>query len=300
MPRPEKLFALLIGINDYDPQSHEQGVMNLQGCVNDVNAINQLITSHFNYLSPNIKTLRNQEATRDNIIQAFRQHLIKNAAKNTVLVFYFSGHGSRQKMARELQSLRKQAVFETTLVCYDSRVQEENFKGNDLADIELAILIQEASKREAQIVIILDASHSGYDFNYASDVYSAIEMEQGSNEEVTSNGLEKYLDGKYLTVFEQNGQFTIPQSNHLLLAACQEGQYPKETSFDGIKRGVFTYYLEQIVQEYPNITYFDLFFRLKRIVSEAEFQNPMRPQDPFLGVYGNCDPHTQFFTGLKP
>ena len=300
MPRPEKLFALLVGINHYDPRSHEQSVMDLQGCVNDVNAINQLLTSHFNYLSPNIKTLRNEEATRDNIIQAFRQHLIKNAAKNTVLVFYFGGHGSRQKMAKELQPLRKQAVFETTLVCYDSRVQEENFKGNDLADIELAILIQEASQREAQVVIILDASHSGYDFNYALDVYGGIKMEQEGEEETIDKGLEKYLDGKYLTIFEHNGKFTIPQSNHILLAACQEEQYPKETLFDGIKRGIFTYHLEQIIQEYPNITYFDLFFRLKRIVSEVEFQNPIKHQDPFLGVYGNFDPHTQFLTGLKP
>ncbi len=39
--------------------------------------------------------LTDHEATRENILQAFEEHLIKWAQPGNVVVFYFSGHGSQ-------------------------------------------------------------------------------------------------------------------------------------------------------------------------------------------------------------
>jgi uncharacterized caspase-like protein len=85
-----KLYALLVGINNYP-----LGVSPLQGCVNDVEEVNKLLNNSFQRLSPQIVSLTNEQATRQNIIDAFRTHLCQATVNDSVL-FYYSGHGSRE------------------------------------------------------------------------------------------------------------------------------------------------------------------------------------------------------------
>ncbi|MEA5504709.1 caspase family protein [Halotia wernerae UHCC 0503] len=86
---PRKL-ALLVGINQYI-----NGIPPLSGCVNDVLMQQELLTYRFGFNRQDILTLTDQQATRQNILTAFEEHLIKQAKPGDVVVFHFSGHGSR-------------------------------------------------------------------------------------------------------------------------------------------------------------------------------------------------------------
>lgn len=86
---PRKL-ALLVGINQYS-----NGIPQLQGCVNDVLMQKQLLTYRFGFSEQDILTLTDKQATRKGILQAFEEHLIKQAKPGDIVVFHFSGYGSQ-------------------------------------------------------------------------------------------------------------------------------------------------------------------------------------------------------------
>ena len=82
--------ALLIGINDYAGQ-----LRTLKGCVPDVDLQKELLMHRVGFIESDILTLKNEAATRNNILNAFRDHLINACGEGDVAVFHFSGHGRR-------------------------------------------------------------------------------------------------------------------------------------------------------------------------------------------------------------
>ncbi|MFY7804613.1 MAG: caspase family protein, partial [Limnoraphis robusta] len=86
---PRKL-ALLVGINQYQKDP-------LKGCVNDVIMQQMLLTHRFGFNPQDILILTDKQATRQGILEAFEEHLIKQAKPGDVVVFHYSGHGSRVK-----------------------------------------------------------------------------------------------------------------------------------------------------------------------------------------------------------
>ena len=90
---PRKL-ALLIGINNYpDP-----GTPNLTGCLTDIEMQYQLLVHRYGFNPSDILKVADGEAmepTRDNILQAFEEHLIAQARPGDVVVVHYSGHGAK-------------------------------------------------------------------------------------------------------------------------------------------------------------------------------------------------------------
>ena len=66
------LYALLVGINEY-PNPRER----LKGCVNDIKAVEEYLEERLasDSYQLHIHTLFDKEATRNGIIQGFREHL---------------------------------------------------------------------------------------------------------------------------------------------------------------------------------------------------------------------------------
>ncbi|MEM6403263.1 MAG: caspase family protein, partial [Cyanobacteria bacterium P01_D01_bin.116] len=88
---PRKL-ALLVGINNY-----QAGIRPLKGCLTDVEMQRELLLHRFGFNPQDIITLTDEQANRQNILEAFENHLIQQAKPGDVVVFHFSGHGSRVK-----------------------------------------------------------------------------------------------------------------------------------------------------------------------------------------------------------
>ncbi|VXD17531.1 Caspase domain-containing protein [Planktothrix serta PCC 8927] len=279
------IYALLVGIDKY-----QGSVPTLKGCVNDITAIAQYLKERVakDQYQLHLKTLLDEEATRQAIIDGFCKHLC-NAQSNDTVLFYYSGHGSQEQAPEEFGHLEPDGLNET-LVCYDSRLEE----GWDLADKELAKLIHEVSAKNPHITIILDCCHSGSGTKNPfqetgvrlantdqrkrpvnSFIFQLDELEKFShsnNDGVNSIGLK------------------LPKGRHILLGSCQDSQLAKEFNGGGQQRGAFSYFLMDTLQQANGkLTYRDLFNRAKAIIGGRVLD-----QSPQLET-SHPDDENQFF-----
>jgi hypothetical protein len=273
----KKLYALLIGINEYQAGT---GVRNLSACVNDVNAMHTFLQKQYQALLPDaaqIKVLTNAQATRHNVITAFQQHLTQANAEDVVLIYY-SGHGSHGIAAPDFTNYQTDNQ-EQTWVLHDSRAA-----GNyDLADKEIAILLEKIAQSGAKIVFISDSCFSG---SITKDTDF-----QGRFTNATNNvrPLESYLNGVYLRrPRNAHGTIDIPDVKHLALSASNDTESAYE---ENGKNGVFSKHLVAILeQKKGRISYSRLHTQVQAAV-QAE-----RSQHPQIEVYGGFNPNHDFLS----
>jgi pimeloyl-ACP methyl ester carboxylesterase len=294
-----KIYGLLVGIDDY-----LSPVSPLNGCVNDILAVKAYLEGRLatNGYQLNLRTLLNQDATRQGIIDGFRQHL-SQAGSEDVVLFYYAGHGAQEESPEAFWPWEPDRLDET-LVCYDSRSP----KGWDLADKELATLIAEVDQKNPHIVIILDCCHSGSGTRgdlegetavrkaaidrrnrpLDSFIFSLADIEQMSN---SSQALEPNSTG-----------WTLPRGKHIVLSACRDSELAKEYNGSNLPRGAFSYFLLDTLQKANgSLTYRDLFKRTNALVrSKLTDQSPqieatdLKDLDqPFFG--GEIAPSTPYF-----
>ncbi len=88
---PPRKRALLIGINSYNARGDW---LPLTGCLTDLSLLREVLIARFGFAPSDIVVLRDRQATRPNILAAFREHLGQAQSDELVWV-HFSGHGSR-------------------------------------------------------------------------------------------------------------------------------------------------------------------------------------------------------------
>lgn len=152
---PRKL-ALLVGINDYSPG---QGWNPLNGCITDVEMQRNLLVYGFGFNPNDILVVTDRDATRDGILTAFEEHLIKQAKPGDVAVFHYSGHGSRV-VDPDGES---NDGLNSTFVPIDSPVPVgyPNAEGtvNDIMGHSLFLLM--SALQTDNLTVVLDSCHSG-------------------------------------------------------------------------------------------------------------------------------------------
>jgi hypothetical protein len=85
---------------------YPEPVPKLEGCVNDINAIEdylrtRLDTQHYQlHLQRLTINGKDEQPTRKAVIAGFEQHL-RQATEQDVALFYFSGHGSQESAPPE-------------------------------------------------------------------------------------------------------------------------------------------------------------------------------------------------------
>lgn len=276
-----KLYALLVGINEYHP---ETSVNHLKGCVNDVNAMSDFLTQQYKNLDPEILPIVNQDATRENLLRSFESHLGK-AGPDDIAFFYYSGHGSYENTSPEFETYDSKNQNET-LVCYDSRLRGHQ----DLADKEIAVLLERLDPG-AQKILILDSCHSGSITRGDRDELSRQEPAREGSSGVYRRPIDSYLlpgDNYYLTQKAQ-GKVKIPTSSHLLLSACSRDEKALERINEdtGERRGLFSTQLLEVLRiSDGKISYNDLYLQTRiAVIKERKRQTPRL--DPLFGFNAN-------------
>jgi len=278
------IYALLVGIDKYaDPVSP------LEGCVNDVNAIEEYLKSRVKAEGWNLhlRTLKDSEATRQGVINGFREHLCQ-AGSNDVALFHYSGHGSQENAPEEFWDIEPDKLNET-LVCYDSRQKGSR----DLADKELAKLISEVAEKNPQIALILDCCHSG---SGSRDPFQETAVRENDKDE-RSHVLEEYIFSKQeidnLIAGKKASGWNLPKGKHILFASCQNTEKAKEFIADGEKRGAFSYFLTETLKKAKgNLTYRDLFKQ-----TNASVRSKYNNQSPQLEAIDSKDLEQLFLGG---
>jgi len=284
------LYALLVGINTYD---YSSGVSPLQGCVNDVNAMQAYLAGRVaaDEIAFHPLVLTNQHATREAVIEGFRTHLCQAGAED-IAFFYYAGHGAQAAAPEAFWPVEADHLLET-LVCYDSRTRDSW----DIADKELAQLLAEVYAKKPHIAVVLDCCHSGSGTrgSEARDVATRhaptdwrsrpidsfiVSPEQAAKAN-SSRSLKPLLTG-----------LSLPKSRHVVLSACRDIEEAREYHGGEVPHGTFSYFLlESLKKATGNLTYRDLFKRTNALVrSRVADQSPQMEatdaedlEQPFLG-----------------
>lgn len=160
--------ALLVGVEHHceDPANH------LPGVTEDVRLLSQVLSAKAGFSRENQKILLDRQATKENVVKAFDDWLIKGTGPGDTVLFYFSGHGSQvwDENGHEIQDGKAKI-----LICYDTKLVgpevERNFrnrvsKATDIKDTVNALLGDELHKLLSQlrgrtVIFVSDSCHSG-------------------------------------------------------------------------------------------------------------------------------------------
>ena len=283
------LYALLVGIDTYAQSS---GVSPLRGCVNDVEAMQTYLSGRVaaDEIAFHPRVLTNQQATRDAVIEGFREHLCQ-AGSEDIAFFFYAGHGAQAAAPKEFWPIEPDRVLET-LVCYDSRTQG----GWDIADKELAQLIAEVDARQPHISIVLDCCHSGSGTRGEVDEVAT----RHAPTDWRSRPIESFLVSPDRVIEESASRglkpmpagLNLPKGRHVVLSACRDIEEAKEYHGGDVPHGTFSYFLLESLQKVNgNLTYRDLFKRTNALVRsrvtnqspQMEATEPGDLEQPFLG-----------------
>ena len=229
-------LALLIGINQY--ALNFGGWIPLQGCITDIQLQRELLINCFGFQAQDILLLSDRQATRQNILTAFEEHLIKQAKPGDVVVFHYSGHGSR---VRDKDS---KDGFNGTIVPIDS----PNLETGQVKDImgHTIFLLTSALNTE-NVTIVLDCCYSGGTTRGNLRVRS-----RSSNENLQIIAAEKEYQQQWLSRLNLAPQEFIKRrqlgiAKGVAITSAQKNQLAVDVSFDGFAAGAFTYAMTQYI-----------------------------------------------------
>jgi hypothetical protein len=168
--------ALLIGINHYKPEVVEQAEpaepagkeviasatrtpakgrgtwMNLDGCINDVEVIRELLISRFGFAPEHVTLLSDSLATREHILQGIRTAFIDSAVAGDELFFMYAGHGSQVANSKSSEPDKKDETI----------VPSDAMKGTpDIRDKEIKKIFNEVLDKNVRLTLVFDCCHSG-------------------------------------------------------------------------------------------------------------------------------------------
>ncbi len=236
---PRKL-ALLVGINKYPPEQ------DLRGCVNDVELQRHLLIHRFGFNPKDIYTLIDEKATRQGILEAFEEHLIKQAKPEDVVVYHYSGHGSlvRDPDPIIVSSSRDKSGLNGTFVPIDSELPSS--QGGVVQDImgHTLFLLMSALKSE-NVTAVLDSCYSG---GATRKFKVRARDNKGKNIQISPD--EKSYQEQWLSKLKLSRQQFVEAyrrgvAKGVVLAATDPNQTAADAQINGFYAGIFTYKLTQ-------------------------------------------------------
>ncbi|MEI6765095.1 MAG: caspase family protein [Bacteroidota bacterium] len=262
--------ALIIGIDMYkpaDPQlaSTRGGWTNLDGCVNDAEAIKEIIKGRFGFEEKNITTVYNQDAKRERLIAEF-QKLIDNAKKGDIIFIYYAGHGSQ--VYNSLSTEASGDKYDETIVPADMI---------DIRDKEFAAIFNKLIDKGAILTLIFDSCHSG-------------SIARGNS--VPDVAKTRHINGSEVDAKDASSPQLPEDRGALVLSAAQPEQLAKEAKDDnGNPHGAFTVALiKALSSSSVNEAAEVIFLRIKAIM-----QANGNTQEPVIG--GNQQRRSQGLFG---
>jgi hypothetical protein len=277
---PAHRRALLIGINDYSasrlasigPPVPGRVWSNLDGALNDVALMRELLLKKRGFAADDIVVLTDQQATRAAILDAIDQQLVGKAKKGDVVLFYYSGHGSQ---VRNTKSDEDDQLDESIVPADSSRGTP------DIRDKELRARFNAVLDRGVQLTVVLDSCHS------ASGVRG---FDGGAHFRALGPDDRDVADPSRGPRPEDRGA--------LVFAAAQDFDLAYETIDHGTIRGAFSWALARALRDAPaDEPAEDTFARVEaRLRVEMPAQQPViagnrsARQRPFLAAAAGASP----------
>ena len=234
---PRKL-ALLVGINEYSAQP-------LRGCVNDMELQRQLLIHRFGFNPKDIHTLTDGQATRQGILEAFEEYLIRQAKPGDVVVYHYSGHGSRVIDPNPIvvEPGSKDGLNGTFVPINGSLPPEQGGVVEDIMGHTLFLLM--LALKSENFTAVLDSCYSG---GATRDIRVRARDNQGKKVQISP--LEKSYQDQWLSRLNLSREDFVKLyrrgvAKGVVLAATDPNQTAIDMPFNGFHVGAFTYLLTQ-------------------------------------------------------
>ncbi len=254
-------FALLVGINQYQYQK------NLNGAVNDVHNMKSILINRFGFTddAKHIRVLTNEQATRRAILNELQQHLIANANQQSIIVFHYSGHGSRLKDINGDET----DGYDETIVPYDSSHVAPN-PNQDITDDELNLLLETLSNKSPNVTFIFDSCHSGSAIR-GSGLSRTVTADQRVPPKRAYNTVIQTQ-----TVNEGKNDLRPHDARYALISGAAADELSYELEVDGKAYGAMSWFLaDEIRKAKANATYRDIMEKvLNRVNEKYRSQHP--------------------------
>ncbi len=253
---PRKL-ALLVGINNY-----QTALQPLEGCLTDVEMQRQLLINRFDFNPNDVLEIKDAQATRQGILTAFEEHLIKQAKPGDVVVFHYSGHGDRVLDPDPIGNDK----YNSTMVPFDRPAASASSSDKPVPDImgHTLFLLMSAIQTE-NLTVVLDSCYSGGGkrgnlivraARKDKDVILAASPEESEYQKQLLSQLNLPKD-KFIA--DRNKGV----AKGVVIASAKSDQVAADASFEGFHAGAFTYVMTQYLwQESRNSSFGTIFENL--------------------------------------
>lgn len=268
---PRKL-ALLVGINDYPLRG-----MDLNGCLTDVDLQYELLVHRYGFNPCDIVKITDVETlkpNRDTIIKAFQDHLIAQARPGDVVVFHYSGHGSR---VIDPDPVYPESNLNGTIVTNDPIPQTALDAAGRTGELVVpdimgrTLFLLMRSLRTENVTVVLDSCHSGGGLRGNNRVRAAdrlgvgeaspvetrvggnpISMKPSDAELALQEELLAKLDDYSFKQFQEDRQKGIARG--VGIGSALFSQQAIDMSFDGFYAGAFSYLLTRYLWQMTGST----------------------------------------------
>jgi hypothetical protein len=279
-PNTRKL-ALLVGVNKYQKKSE------LSGCLTDVELQRELLIHRFGFQSQDIVCLTEEKATRELIENAFLEHLSQVARPTDVVVFHFSGYGSRVQLGKS------QDTVKNALVPVDGEADtQEKTIVNYVLEETLHLMLRSLSTD--RVIAVLDTSFYAPTHNLPTGLRSrARQMSEQAILSTAELEFKQKLQDKLTT----SDLLKIQRNPGILTATSDPKQLAGEVHVSGVSAGLFTYALTQYLWEATPATTIQI--SLSDVVSSLR-QLGISEQQPTLLTDRNQPPQAKLADILAP
>jgi len=266
-------LALLVGINSY-LETSSRGLSPLRGCETDVQLQSELLSHRFGFKPLDITILLNQDATRNNILQAFEAHLIQQAKPGDIVVFHFSGHGSRLFDADAITSDQTNSAFVPARADYRNADQSvDDIMGKTL------FLLMSALKTE-NVTAVLDCCYSGGGTRGSERVRAdaSNSFYQPSADEIAYQ--QSWMRKLGISLRQLRDRRKAGTAKGVVLAAATANQIAKENDLADVSSGLFTYFLTQYLWEATSSLTDAETIITRSLLTSTGFQEPVFDSKP--------------------
>ncbi len=252
--------ALCVGINDYPYDGSD-----LNGCVNDANAWAELLGTHFDFPSSNVRIVTDADATKRNVVDALKR-LLAGAKSGDVLVFTNSSHGTYVA-----ESGGDEPTYDEAICPYDT-------DANVIVDDELRELFS-GLRRGVRLTVISDSCFSG-------TVTRAALGENVPGLRVPDHRRVRFLSpalrgGRVLAnpwkAKPRREKYPESEMREVLLSGSSDGEYSYDAFIDRVYHGAMTHYALQAIRAADyRLTYRQLHAQVTTLLDEGGY--PQHPQ----------------------
>ncbi|NLX98790.1 MAG: caspase family protein [Rhodopirellula sp.] len=271
---PSARVALLVGVGQYPNLGPAK---QLDGAVNDVRAMRQLLIERFQFQSEDIVTLADRQATS----QRIREELVSLAERAhahsmvsivpSQVVFHFSGHGSQMPDQPEGHpDCDEEDGLDETLVPYDAQQQGGD---EDIRDDELNRLFEQIrTAAPSRVWVVLDCCHSGTGVRGATKIRK---LDRGLSPALPVSGAQRRIVRKHLP------------DDVVFLSACRANEVEPEYRDGDGSHGLLTRFLTRVLAEQPSLS--SLSYELLRSAVIGRYRQEAVVQSPTPQLEGNQD-----------